>query len=273
MKTLPIFCFLLFVAIAVNAQSTEENLQTGWRPSFGMGYGFMLPTGGMKQYIRQGHGISMNLLFDAPSNRVAAGLEFNWTGYGKSTSMQDYTFPDGSVAPMKIDVINQIISVMAVTRLYLVLDGPVRPYATLKAGYTAFRTDLTINDPDLADSCEPVDSYLLSRDGTFAYSAGGGLRVDAGWIFKKVQKGRMYIDLSSNMMQGGRVDYMNEKPPAHNSMNGTARARDVEAQFINTETQVVHPHHVGYMYNSFVQLMDFRLGLTISNLGKGCFGR
>jgi opacity protein-like surface antigen len=286
MKTLTTLCLLMIAFGALQAQfndlnsnektsdeetSNEETFArpgSGWRPTFGFNYGFMLPTGGMKQYIRQGHGLSLNLLLDAPSNRVAAGLELNWTGYGRSSSMQDYEFPDGSIAPMEVNVINQIISLMAVTRLYLALDGPVRPYATLRAGYTGFRTDLTIIDPDNGDPCEPLDGYLLSRDGTFAYSAGGGVRVDAAWIFKKAKKGRIYIDLSSNMMQGGRVNYMSEKPPAHNAMTGTSRARDVEARFINTETMVIHPHHVGYMYNSFMQLMDFRLGVAIDGFDR-----
>lgn len=258
MKTLITSCLVLILFGSVQAQVPFKY----WNQTMGMNYGFMKPTGGMKQYIRQGHGFSMNYLLEAPAHRVAAGLEFNWTGYGHTKSTTDYEFPDGTSAPMEVNVLNSFGSLMATSRLFLVLHGPVRPYASVKAGYTWFRTNLTIVDPVNGDSCEPLESNVLSLDGTFAYSAGGGVRIDVAWLFKKAPRGRYYIDISSNMLQGGRVNYMNEKPPAQNAMHGTTRAREVEAQFINTETQVVHPHHVGYMYNSFVQMMDFRLGMT-----------
>ncbi|MEJ0029638.1 MAG: hypothetical protein WDO15_04400 [Bacteroidota bacterium] len=46
------------------------------------------------------------------------------------------------------------------------------------------------------------------------YSAGGGVRIDMAWIFKKVrQKDKYYFDLSATMIQGGRVNYMNEDAP------------------------------------------------------------
>lgn len=267
MKTLTILCLSVIAFTAGYAQhawKNPEHKMFGWTPSGGISYGFMSPTGSMKPYIRHGHGLSMNYMMEAPSRRIAGGLEFNWTGYGHDKSTTEYEFPDGTIAPMEVNVLNSFGSLMATSRLYFVLDGPVRPYATVKAGYTWFRTNLTIYDPDTGDSCEPLESDILSRDGTFAYSAGGGIRIDAAWIFKKVQKGNYYIELSSNMLQGGRVNYMNEDAPSSTVMHGTTRAKEVQAAFINTETQVVHQHHVGYSYNSFVQMMDFRLGFSFN---------
>ncbi len=58
---------------------------------------------------------------------------------------------------MDVLVNNNITTLMATTRLYLLLKGPVRPYATVKAGYSFFRTELSIVDPDDNDSCKPVE--------------------------------------------------------------------------------------------------------------------
>lgn len=255
MKTLMVFCLALITFGSAHAQFNR---------SFTMNYGFALPTGGMKQYIQYGNGAVLAYMLQAPSSRLAFGLEVGITGYGRSKTSQDYEFADGTTAPMDVIVNNTYTTVMAVTRLYLIQNGPVRPYASVRAGYTFFRTQLGIYDPDISDSCEPVESNLLSKDQTFAYSAGGGLTIDAGWLFKKAKPGRWFIDISSNILQGGRVNYMNEDPPDMNNTHRNTRAKEVEARFINTETQVVHDHHVGYMYNSFVQMVDFRLGLKIN---------
>lgn len=255
MKNLTIFILAIVAITTANAQS--------WRPTFGMNYGFTLPAGGMKPYIKNGHGISMNFLAEAPSQRIAAGVEFNFTGYGRSKSEQEYTFSDGSTAPMNVIVNNYFMNLMGVTRLYLVPDGPIKPYVTFKAGYTWFDTNLAIVDPDDTDSCEPVESNMLSKDGTFSYSAGGGVTVDLSWIFRNMERGVFYVDLSSNVLQGGRVNYMNEDPPQSNGTHTTTRAKEITAEFIDTQTQVVHAHHVGYLYNSFVQMMDFRLGVQM----------
>ncbi|HZY81387.1 MAG TPA: outer membrane beta-barrel protein [Cyclobacteriaceae bacterium] len=258
MKTLTALCFALIVVGAANAQTDT------WLPTFGVDFNYMSPTGGMKQNIRNGFGGTASILLEAPSKRIAAGLEFNITGYGHTRTTTDYSFPDGTTAAMEMTVNNNFTSVMGVTRLYFILDGPVRPYATVKAGYTFFNTTLSIFDPDDGDSCEPLESDILSKDGTFAYSAGGGVRMDLAWLFKNVKKGNFYIDLSSSILQGGRVEYMNENPPNNSNSNMHAgRVKEVTADFINTQTQVVHPHHVGYLYNSFLQMVDFRLGMSM----------
>jgi len=262
MKILTALCLALLVVSAANAQTKT------WLPTFGVNFNYMSPTGVMQKNIRNGFGATAAMLLEAPSRRVAAGLEFNITGYGHTRTTTDYVFSDGTTAQMEMTVNNNFASVMGVTRLYFVLDGPIRPYATVKAGYTFFNTTLSIFDPDDGDSCEPLERDILSKDGTFAYSAGGGVRIDVAWLFRSVQKGNFYIDLSSSVLQGGRVEYMNERPPLQSSSGGNGsmhptRAKEVMADFINTQTQVVHPHHVGYLYNSFLQMVDFRLGMSM----------
>jgi hypothetical protein len=257
MKSLAIVLLVLMTIGTTHAQS--------WNKSIGMTYGFTLPTGGMKQNIRYGNGFSMSMLFTTPSKRLSIGPEFIYGNYGHSKSKQDYVFPDGTSAPMDVIVNNNFINMMGTARLNLIVDGPIRPYATVKIGYSLFSTQLSIVDPDNGDSCEPVESNILTRDGTMIYSAGGGLTIDVASIFKKAPGGRMYIDLSSTITQGGRINYMNEDAPdPHMSHNSSTRAEEVTARFINTQTQVVHEHHVGYLYNSFVQMLDFRLGFTLN---------
>ena len=36
---------------------------------------------------------------------------------------------------------------------------------------------------------------------------------------------------------------------------------DVMARFINTQTQVVHEHHVGYVYSNVLSMVEYRLGV------------
>jgi hypothetical protein len=134
----------------------------------------------------------------------------------------------------------------------------------MKAGYSWFNTNLNIYDPDDFDSCEPVETALLQKDGTWIYSVGGGLTYDLSSVFKKLHTEFLFINVSAFYTQGGTVNYMNtDVPDGHHSSSPPNRTGDLEATFINTQTQVIHKHHVGYVYTSFAQMMDFRLGLTI----------
>jgi hypothetical protein len=234
----------------------------------GFGYVYTNPTGGMKQFIRQGNGFVANMYWNAPSNRVSVGFEMNFSGYGMDMSSQDYEFPDGTIAPMNIQVNNTFTNYTGNLRLYMLTTGLVRPYAEFKAGYSAYSTKLLILDPNDLDNCEPVDSEILKRDGTAIYSAGGGVRVDLAAFSRHGRPGRAFLDFSTNLMQGGRVDYMNTDAPTTAHKHTTTRSNDLEAEFVNTQTQVVHKHHVGYVYNSYVQALDFRVALQFSMGGR-----
>jgi hypothetical protein len=259
MKTKFLSLTLPFLLIGVIAQGQPFQM--------GMNYVFTAPTGGMKQNIRNGNGFVASLYWTAPTQRVSVGFEMNFSVYGQDMSSQDYTFPDGTIAPMNVQVTNNFANYMGALRLYARNTGLVRPYAEVKAGYANYSTQLLILDPDDTDSCEPVEREILKKDGTMLYSLGGGLRLDLAAMSKHGRPGRAFLDFSVNANQGGRVNYMNTDAPSMAQHRSAPRSNDLEVEFINTDTQVVHKHHVGYVYNSFIQATDVRMGLMFT---MGC---
>jgi hypothetical protein len=224
----------------------------------GLGYTFTAPIATMKQNINHGNGITMDFYVTPEKlSRFAFGMDMNYTVYGYDKSKQEYTFDDGTTARMDIIVDNSFLNLMVGGRYLLTgsQEVNIKPYVSLKAGYSWFRTNLNIYDPDDNDHCEPVENDLLMKDGTFLISGGAGIQWD---ILRKKSPNRFLFNAGVNLTLGGEVNYMNTDGPSptHTNHNGS----DVNAQFVNTQTQVIHEHHVGYVYTSFLEMMDFRAG-------------
>lgn len=233
-----------------------------WSREWAMGYSHTNPSGKMKQNINQGNGITSDFLLNSPSQKFSIGAGFNYTIYGYDQSTQEYIFTDGTIADMDINVTNAFVNLAAVGRYYLVTGKNILPYLEAKAGYSWFRTDLNIYDPDDFDNCEPVETDLLQKDGTLIYSIGGGLQYDLSSVFKKLRKDYLLVNVSANYTRGGLVNYMNADAPEPHHGRTSNRTGNLEADFINTQTQVIHKHHVGYVYSSYAQMMDYRLSLA-----------
>jgi hypothetical protein len=252
MRTLTLlFCLTISVATYAQLKNTE----------FGLGYTYAAPLATMKQNIRQGHGFTMNYYFIPEKNkRFAFGIDASYTIYGYDKSKQRYEFDDGSTARMDIIVNNSFVNVMAGVR-YLLVPGTeksIQPYVSLKAGYSWFRTNLNIYDPDDNDHCEPVDTDMLLQDGTFIVSPGAGFYWDLSTIFKKKEPNRFFFNVAASLTLGGRVRYMNTDAPTLNQDTH----ENIHAQFVNTQTQIVHEHHVGYVYSSYVEMIEIRGGFV-----------
>jgi hypothetical protein len=238
-----------------------------WGRELNAQYLYAKPLGPMGSIIDQGHGFGTNFGFVTPDSKLAFGVDLGFAQYGRDKSRQEYTFEDGSVAPMDVIVSNTFINAVAYSRYYLSTAGLVQPYLTGKLGYSAFSTHLNIYDPDDNDHCEPVDDDVLHRDGTFIASIGAGAKVDFATIFKRMQKGRFHFDASVSFIQGGEVRYMNaDAPHTQHQHNSSPDADVVTAGFLNTQTQIVHEHHVGYLYSSVLQMTDLRVGVTMNIL-------
>jgi hypothetical protein len=232
-----------------------------WSPEMGANYVYTTPMGNMKSNIRQGHGVVLDFGMITPSKRFAIGAELQYTMYGYDKSTQEYDMNDGTTALMEVTVSNSFANVMAYGRYYFLTEGNFQPYLAVKGGYSHYSTDLNIYDPDDWDSCEPVDSDILQKDGTMVAALSAGFRLDFSSLFRRSTPGRLYIDFNTTISQGGNVKYMSTDAPTHQShVHGATDS--VEAEFINTQTQVVHSHHVGTLYSSPVQQLDFRLGVS-----------
>jgi hypothetical protein len=246
-----LFCLILSHVALAQLQSYE----------IGVGYTFAAPIATMKQNISHGNGITMDFYVTPEKiSRLAIGLDMNYTVYGYDKSKQEYTFDDGTTARMDIIVDNSFFNLMLGGR-YLLTNSQeknLKPYVALKGGYSWFGTHLNIYDPDDDDHCEPVETDILIKDGTFSISAGAGLQWDLKGIFKKKSPNRLLFNIGANMTLGGKVNYMNTDAPTHHHPNH--QPSDVTAQFVNTQTQVVHEHHVGYVYTSFLEMVDFHAG-------------
>lgn len=251
-----IFTAILMVTWMVHGAQAQR-----WSSEVGLDYAYTAPLGSMKQNIKQGNGAVVDLGMVTPSKRFSVGVEVQYTQYGHDESMQEYELDDGTRANMNVVVNNSFINFMGYARWYVISEGKFLPYLSVKGGYAHYSTDLNIYDPDEWDNCAPVESDMLQKDGTMIGSLGGGFRLDMATVFRKSEPGKFYLDFSSSITQGGTVKYMNTDAPDHHPANhGTTDA--VTAQFVNTQTQVYHSHHVGTLYTSPVQLLDFRLGAT-----------
>jgi len=247
MKTLRILSILMLAAINGFAQTWE----------FGSDFNLAQPVGGMTRTMNNAFGMSIGVAkkFKSP---FALGIEAGFANYGSQTSRQAYTFDDGSVTETDVVVSNEIYTLQLTGKYFLRNNKNINPYISGKAGITWFNTTLTIEDPEDEFSCHPLESDMLSRDKTYLVSGGAGVRVDFNTFFKKMETQRFYFDLSVHSTQGGTVRYMNSEMDPGQPMPD----KDVTAKFLNTQTQVIHEHHVGYVYTSLMNMVDYRLGVV-----------
>ncbi|MGC3944371.1 MAG: hypothetical protein QM762_07620 [Chryseolinea sp.] len=249
----------LYTIIIVMASFVAQAQKWGFE--IGANYLYANPFGGMGKVIDRGHGANLNFGVVTPSNRFVFGVDMSYTQYDSEKSTQQYTLDDGTVAPMDMNVISYYMNFTGYARWYMTTHGVVRPYLVGKLGYAMYATDLNIYDPDDTDHCEPLENDVLYNDGAFIASIGVGAKFDMVTIFKKMNPGTFYFESSVNMTQGGQVRYMDADADHHQNTN--PRAVDhATAQFINTQTQIVHEHHVGYLYSNPIQMMELRFGFS-----------
>jgi hypothetical protein len=251
MKTLVTLPVFVLAAVAYGQPLKTE---------FGFGYLFAAPVATMQKNISHGHGFSTDYYVLTKNDRLAFGADFSFAIYGHDKSRQEYTFNDGTVAPMDIVVSNSFLNFMMGARYYFNEGKIIKQFVSLRTGYTLFRTSLNIYDPDDFDHCEPVDTDLLLKDGTFSVSGGGGIQWDMRNIFKRYPPNTFLFNLGASLTLGGKVKYMNTDVPDHSHHMPNS---DVTAQFINNQTQVVHEHHVGYIYSSYVEMIELRVGFVM----------
>ena len=171
----------LFTSATIVLVISSTAIAQRWSPEWGLNYVYTEPMGSMKNNIRQGKGVNIGFALNAPSRRFSIGAEIQYTQYGFDKSMQQFDMDDGTTADMQVTVTNAFTNFLLAGRFYIVKEGKFQPYLSAKGGYSNYRTDLGIYDPDDNDSCEPIESDMLQRDGTLV----GSLGLEFVWIFQQ----------------------------------------------------------------------------------------
>jgi opacity protein-like surface antigen len=225
---------------------------------YGIDINVMQPVGGMERTMDNAVGANIFLAYNLKAP-FAIGIELGYNNYGSQTTRQEYVFDDGTRTETDVVVNNNITSLNFSGKYFLRNSKKFNPYVTGRLGWSRFSTNLYIEDPQDETGCEPLESDVLYRDGTFTASAGAGIRLDMSAVFKRLTTNKFFFDFGVQSVRGGTVGYMNvdidpSKP---------APTKDVMAKFINTKTMVVHEHHVGYVYTGLVDMLQYRVGIVI----------
>lgn len=241
---------LILAMFLVNAAQAQFEFRTA--------YVYSDPRQEMAADIKRGHGAFFEFAYRFREIPFSLGLQVNFSTYGYDKSRQVYSFDDGSTAETDVMVYNNFTNFQLTSRYFFFTQkSMLQPYIQAKMGLSRFYTNLTIDDPEDVDDCVPLEQDILQRDLTFVGTIGAGLQWDLSSVFKKTRKDFFYLDASVNYNTGGRVNYMNVDKPVPQE-NG----QEVYGRFINTQTQVVHEHHVGYVYSSMLRMIDFRVGMV-----------
>lgn len=249
MKFLRLSALLMVVTVASFAQKWE----------FGSDLTFAQPNAGMKRDMNNAFGLTLDIARTTKNSPFTLGAEFGYSNYGTQNSMQEYTFDDGTTTETNVHVSNDIYNLHLTAKYFLRRNKNFNPYVSAKAGWSWFKTNLTIDDPDDVDGCTPLENDVLQKDNTYSVSGGVGARIDFKTFFRNVEREHFYFDLSVHAIQGGRLSYMNVKEDP--SQPQPAQSDVVMGRFLNARTQVIHEHHVGYVYSNFLNMVEYRLGV------------
>jgi hypothetical protein len=247
MKILKILVITVFLSVPAMAQH--------W--TLGSDFNLAQPVSAMKRNMNNAFGMTLNAAkkFKSP---FALGVEMGFASYGSQKSRQQYTFDDGTVTDTDVIVSNDIFNMNLTGKYFLRNNKNLNPYVSGKLGWTWYSTTLTIEDPDDQFSCHPLESDILYKDNTYTASIGAGVQIDFTTFFRRMDSQKFYFDLSIQSIQGGTIRFMNANTDPSQPMPD----KDVMAKFINTQTQVIHEHHVGYVYTSLVNMMEYRVGVV-----------
>ena len=241
----------------------------------GTNYSLAIPQSEMKNNINPLHSFNVYFLYTPKGfcARFAVGTEMSFGNYAFVTKEQDLRFPDGSGIKTDVVYTSNVAKAALILRTNLVTKGNLVPYIETKAGIASFFSNVYVEDPEDASSCEPLESKNITSDHTFYSAYGGGVQIDLNAFSHSVKQGKYLIDIGINKIKGERLQYINTKniqsyiQTDPNAPMEPGKGEPLNVQFINITTQTIHEHQVAELYNSKLRMLDFKIGI-IFRLGK-----
>lgn len=243
-------CFF-FVTIIASAQKMQV----------GAGYNLFLPQGGMKNTFGSGNGLGFDFMVRLKKIPfMVVGADMQYSVYAATTQKQQYVFTDGSTTITDVNLTSSMASAGLKLRFESQATKKVKPYGQVQAGGLGMFSNLYIEDPADPYGCKALESKTLVQDVNWYVGFGGGIKFD---IASKKNPGRHFIDVSSNYLMGGHMEYAN-MGKVHDHETASAPTTDKGAQpltvkFINVSSNQIHEHQVAEVYNNPINLLQFQV--------------
>lgn len=162
-----------------------------------------LPTGEFKDYIDAGAGLNANVVWPVKhESPLALRADLGFLVYGSETKRVCFSNTVGCRVQLDLTTTNSIFFGNIGPQL-MVPTGSVRPYVNAGIGYSYFSTSSDVSGTNSSE--ENFASTTNFDDGTFAWTAGGGVlvRLSSG-------KTPVSLDLGARYLSNGSVEYLKE---------------------------------------------------------------
>ena len=159
------------------------------------------PVGEFDDYVDVGFGIGGNLRLNlGPSGVASLRVDFGYINYGRETQRVCLSATVGCRIVVDLTTTNNIVFGHGGLQLGVPV-GPVRPYVNGGVGYAYFFTESSVEGTNNQE--DPFASTTNFDDGTFSWSAGGGLVIPISSGATPVA-----IDVGARYLNHGEVDYL-----------------------------------------------------------------
>jgi hypothetical protein len=253
-------CYILtFIIITSISALSQFSISTG--------YALGLPKQALNENINALHSISLGGTYKLPGklSRVQIGVDMSWGTYASNSKEQTFTFSNGYSTSTNVNYGSNVILANAATKIMLLENKLLLPYVSGKAGYASFYSNIYIEDPNDPLGCRALDQQTLIKDGAFTTCLGGGIQIDWSIFNKKNTKGRHWIDISVNTINGGTVDYINTKK-LYDSNNPPTNTdgKPLNVKFINATTNEIHEHQIAEVFSTPIKMLEFKIAAVFA---------
>ena len=252
-----IFTLLLISIIAVPASSQQWKILGG--------YNLGIPLGELNDNINPVHSLQTGARYqlDGKLKRLSIIVEGGLGIYAMQRIDQTFTFDNTSaIVPVNYNS-NALNANLALQ--YDLADGEkfIVPYVNVKGGYYSLFSNIYVENPRDGVSCHALQQENIIKDGTFTWSAGTGVQLNAALFAKNKYRREISIDIGVNYLRGGSLDYINTKRLIDAQTINQPGSKPLQVQFINASTQNIHEHTVAQVYNSKLRMVEVRLGVVV----------
>lgn len=263
----------LYAAVCFITITATSHAQAGYNMYYQYTYS---PT----PQLGSSHGFGLDVFAPVKKSNYNAGVSYSFGQYGYKETPLEFITADGGTLNTTVSVTNSFQQVSYYQRYNMGRFSKIFfPFVDTRAGWGFFKTRLYIADPEDTDDCKPLEQSVLQRDNNWAAYAGAGVDIKIGGFCscnicsKRGPNTGIFLNFSIGYAFGGKVSYMNANADDI-SMTGphsSTHQHDAEGNaikdpnymsFINTQTQVVHRHHVGTVYTSSVNMIQMKAGIS-----------